>query len=187
MGEAVASLPERGQQIDFIATQVNLDFQERQKILGELSVRRRFEIVNTYLNREVEILELRQKIQSEAAGTIEDAQREFYLRQQMKAIQEELGEGEASREIDELREQIAKANLPDEAREEAERELGRMEGMPQASPEYSVSRTYLDWMVSVPWSVSSEDHLDVKAAERQLNKDHYGLERPKERILDICR
>lgn len=184
MGEAVASLPERGQQIDFIATQVNLDFEERQKILGELSVRRRFEIVNTYLNREVEILELRQKIQTEAAGTIEDAQREFYLRQQMKAIQEELGEGEASREIDELREEIVKADLPDEAREEAERELGRMESMPQASPEYSVSRTYLDWMVRVPWSASSEDHLDVKAAEKQLDKDHYGLEQPKERILE---
>ena len=184
MSEAVGSLPERGQQIDFIATQVNLDVAERQEILGELSVRRRFEIVNKYLNREVEILELRQKIQTEAAGTIEDAQREFYLRQQMKAIQEELGEGEASREIDELREEIEKAKLPEEAREEAERELGRMESMPQASPEYSVSRTYLDWMISVPWSISSEDALDVKAAERQLNKDHYGLERPKERILE---
>ena len=183
MGEAVGSLPDRGQQIDFIATQVNLDFDERQEILGELSVRRRFEIANGYLNREVEILELRQKIRSEAAGGIEEAQREFYLRQQMRAIQEELGEGESSREIDELREEIVKAGLPKEAQEEAERELGRMENMPQ-SPEYSVSRTYLDWMISVPWSVSSEDSIDVKAAARQLNRDHYGLEQPKERILE---
>ena len=184
MADAVLALPEKGQQADFMATQLNLDFEERQEILGELNVRRRFEILNTVLNREVEILELREKINSEAAGTMEKAQREFFLRQQLRAIQEELGDEGSTKEIDELREAIEAAGMSEEAREEADRELSRMAKMPQASPEYSVSRTYLDWLTHLPWSKSSEEDLDVDAAERLLNRDHYGLGKPKERILE---
>ncbi|HAA75624.1 TPA: endopeptidase La [Candidatus Latescibacteria bacterium] len=184
MAEALATLPEPGQRVDFIGTQLNLDFEERQEILGELNVRRRFELLNEFLNREVEILELRQKIQSEAAGTLKDEQREYILRQQLRAIQDELGDGAGSLEVDELREKIAEAGLPEEALAEAERELDRMAIMPQASPEYGVSRTYLDWMVNLPWSETSEDRLDVKAAEKKLDKDHFGLEKPRDRILE---
>lgn len=184
MAEALATLDEPGQRVDFIATQLNLDFEERQEILGELNVRRRFELANGFLNREVEILELRHKIQSEAAGTLKEEQREYILRQQLKAIQDELGDGGNSKELDDLREQVEAAGLPEEAKAEAERELSKMASTPPASPEYSVSRTYLDWMVSLPWSASSEDHIDVKAAEKKLDKDHYGLDKPKDRILE---
>jgi ATP-dependent Lon protease len=181
---ALLSFPEKGQQADFIAAQLNLSFEERQEILGELNVRRRFDLLNTYLNREVEILELRNKIYSEAAGTMEEAQKEFFLRQQLRAIQEELGEGSSSNEISELREAIEAAGMSQEAKEEAERELSRMATMQQASAEYSVSRTYLDWIVNLPWSASSQDHIDVDEAERILNEDHFGLDKPKERILE---
>ena len=184
MGDTVDALPEQGQQADFIATQLNLDFAERQKILGELNVRRRFEILNAFVNRELEILELRNKISSEAAGTMEEAQREFFLRQQLKAIQEELGGEGSGAEIDELREAVEAAGMSQEAKEEAERELTRMANMQQASAEYSVSRTYVDWMVNLPWSASSQDDHDVDAAEKILNEDHYGLDKPKQRILE---
>ncbi len=184
MAEALSALPEPGQRVDFVGTQLNLDFEERQEILGELNVRRRFELVNEFLNREVEILELRQKIQSEAAGTLQDEQREYILRQQLKAIQDELGDGGGSQEIDELRAKVAEAGLSEEARVEAERELGRMETTPQASPEYGVSRTYLDWMVHLPWARTSKDRLDVRAAQKKLDKDHFGLDKPKDRILE---
>ncbi len=184
VAETVGVLPETGQKADFIATQLNLDFTERQEILGELNVHRRFETLNTYLNREVEILELREKINSEAAGTMEKAQREFFLRQQLHAIQEELGEEGSTKEIDDLRDSIEAAGLPPEAKQEADRELSRMASTPQASPEYSVSRTYLDWLANLPWSNSSESDLDLSLAERILNQDHYGLAKPKDRILE---
>jgi len=183
IAETVGTLSAAGQKADFIASQLNLDFSERQEILGELNVHRRFETLNTYLNREVEILELRDKISSEAAGTMEKAQREFFLRQQLSAIQEELGDG-GTNEIDVLRESIEAAGLPAEAKTEADRELSRMASTPQASPEYSVSRNYLEWLANLPWSKSSESDLDLGAAERILNQDHYGLDKPKDRILE---
>lgn len=184
VAETVGALPETGQKADFIATQLNLGFAECQEILGELNVRRRFEALNTYLNREVEILELRDKINSEAAGTMEKAQREFFLRQQLNAIQEELGEKGSTKEIDDLRDAIEAAGLPQEAKQEADRELSRMASTPQASPEYSVSRTYLDWFANLPWSKSSESDLDLGLAERILNQEHFGLDKPKDRILE---
>jgi len=183
IAETVGTLSAAGQKADFIASQLNLDFSERQEILGELNVHRRFETLNTYLNREVEILELRDKISSEAAGTMEKAQREFFLRQQLSAIQEELGDG-GTNEIDVLQESIEAAGLPAEAKTEADRELSRMASTPQASPEYSVSRNYLEWLANLPWSKSSESDLDLGAAERILNQDHYGLDKPKDRILE---
>ncbi len=182
---ALGSLSDPEQQGDFIASQLNLSFEERQELLAELNLRKRLETLNRYLNREVEVLELRDKIQSEAAGSMDKAQREYFLRQQLKTIREELGEGEdETAEVEELREQIAEAGMPDDVRKEAERELSRMEKMPTAAAEYSVARTYLDWLVSVPWNKSTEDHLDVDEAERILDEDHYGLQKPKERILE---
>ena len=142
VGEALDALSEISHKADFIASQLNVDFEEQQKILTERNLYRRLEAINQCLNREVEILELREKISSEAAGTMEDAQKEYFLRQQLRAIQDELGEGEdLGAEIEELREKIEAAGMSEEAKTEAERELKRMARMPEASAEYTVSRT----------------------------------------------
>jgi ATP-dependent Lon protease len=179
------ALPEIAHKADFIASQLNVGFDEQQKVLGELDLYCRLEAINEFLNREVEILELRQKINSEAAGSMEDAQKEYFLRQQLRAIQDELGEGDdVGSELEELREKVEAAGMSEEAKGEADRELKRMTHMPEASPEYTVSRTYLDWLVELPWAKRTEDQLDVSKAERILNADHYGLEKPKERILE---
>ena len=182
---ALDSLSEPEKKADFIASQFNLRFEERQEVLSELNLRLRFELIHKYLTREVEILELRQKIQSDAAGSMDEAQREYFLRQQLKAIREELGEGEdEAEEIEELREKIEAAGMTGEARKAADRELSRMEKMPGESAEYTVSRTYLDWLVELPWSKSSEDRIDVDRAQKILDDDHYGIEKPKDRILE---
>ena len=182
---ALDSLSEQEKKADFIASQFNLRFEERQEVLSELNLRLRFELIHKYLTREVEILELRQKIQSDAAGSMDEAQREYFLRQQLKAIREELGEGEdEAEEIEELREKIEAAGMTGEARKAADRELSRMEKMPGESAEYTVSRTYLDWLVELPWSKSSEDRIDVDRAQKILDDDHYGIEKPKDRILE---
>lgn len=184
--DVLESLPGLEQKADFIASQLGLEFGDRQEVLAELNLRRRFEIINRVMNREVEILELRHKIQSEAAGSMDEAQREYFLRQQLKAIREALGEGDdEAAEVEELRERIVQARMPEAVRKEAERELLRMEKMSQAAADYTVSRTYLDWLVNLPWSASTEDHLDVNEAERILNSDHFGLEKPKERVLEF--
>ena len=185
VGTALDALSEMTHKADFIASQLNVEFEEQQKILSELNLNRRLEVINHSLNREVEILELRQKISSEAAGSMEDAQREYFLRQQLRAIQDELGEGEdVKAELEDLREKIEAAGMSKEAKAEAERELKRMARMPEASAEYTVSRTYLDWLVELPWRKKTDDQLDVTKAERVLEADHYGLEKPKERILE---
>lgn len=182
---ALDALPEIEYKADFIASQLNVGFDDQQKVLSELNLFRRLKTINQFLNYEVEILEMRQKIHSEAAGSMEDAQREYFLRQQLKAIQEELGDGvDAGADIEDLREKIEAAGLPEEAKKEAERELKRLVRMSDASPEYSVARTYLDWMAELPWQKRTTDQLDIKKAERILDADHYGLEKPKERILE---
>ncbi|MBT5831389.1 MAG: endopeptidase La, partial [Candidatus Latescibacteria bacterium] len=182
---ALDALPDMDYKADFIASQLNVGFEDQQKVLGELDLFRRLQTINQFLNYEVEILEMRQKIHSEAAGSMEDAQREYFLRQQLKAIQDELGDGfDVDDDVEELREKIESAGLPDEAKKEADRELKRMARMSEASPEYSVSRTYLDWMAELPWQKKTVDRLVVKKAERILDADHYGLEKPKDRILE---
>lgn len=185
VGTALDALSEITHKADFIASQLNIGFEEQQKILSERDLHRRLEAINQSLNREVEILELRQKISSEAAGSMEDAQKEYFLRQQLRAIRDELGEGEdMGAEIEDLREKVKAAGMSEEARTEAERELNRMARMPEASAEYTVARTYLDWLVELPWEKKTDDQLDVTKAERVLDADHYGLEKPKERILE---
>lgn len=182
---ALDSLSEQEQKADFIASQFNIRFEERQEVLSELNLRLRFELIHKFLTREVEILELRQKIESDAAGSMDDAQREYFLRQQLKAIREELGEGgDEVEEMEELSSKIEAAGMPDEARKAADRELSRMEKMPGESAEYTVSRTYLDWLVELPWSTASEDRVDVDRAQKILDDDHYGIEKPKDRILE---
>jgi ATP-dependent Lon protease len=185
LGTAAVNIPEPGNLADFIAAHIGLKQGERQEILETLDVAQRIKKLTEYINRELEILELGTKIQSQIKGEMDKAQREFYLREQLKAIQKELGEvDERSMEANELRKKIEEAGLPPEARNEAERELDRLAKMPPAAAEYTVSRTYLDWLVSLPWTKSSEDNLDITQAARVLDEDHHDLSKVKERILE---
>jgi len=172
---------------DFIgAIMPGLTFTERQGLLSELDVASRLRQLNRYLVRESERVQLRQKIHLEAQGTLSQAQREFMLREQLRAIQKELGEGpEGQKDVADLRERIAKAGLPAEVRAEADKELNRLSALPAISPEYGVARNYLEWMVSLPWSVSTGTPVDVNYAQKVLDEDHYDLEKVKERILDF--
>ncbi|TET44247.1 MAG: endopeptidase La, partial [Dehalococcoidia bacterium] len=182
---AVFNIPEPGSLADFIAAHINLKLEEGQEILETIDVAERIRKLTTFASRELEVLELGSKIQSQAKEEMTRAQREFYLREQLKAIQKELGEAdERTLEINELREKIAEASLSPQANKEAERELDRLAKMPPAAAEYTVSRTYLDWLINLPWSKSTEDNLDIVRASGVLDEDHYNLNKVKERILD---
>ena len=179
------NIPEPGHLADFIAAHLNLSPQERQEILEELNVTERLKKVSAYLARDQEILELGAKIQSQAREQMSKMQREYWLRQQLEAIKRELGEtDEKMREIEELRKKVEESGMPPEAKKEAERELNRMERMNPESAEYTVARTYLDWLINLPWNVSTEDNLDIVRAKQILDEDHYNLDKVKERILD---
>ena len=179
------NIEEPGRRADIIASSLNVPVAEKQAVLELLDVERRLEKVVRLLSGEVEVAELSSKMKQEVHSEMGKAQREYYLREQMKAIQKELGEGgEREVEIQELRERLEQANPPADVRPEAERELSRLAKMPPGSAEHTVSRTYLDWIVSLPWNVSTEDNLDIAAAEAVLNEDHSDLAKIKERILE---
>jgi len=170
---------------DFIAFHLNLRLTEKQALLEDLDVRRRLERLTVLLGRELQILELGKKIQDQVQIEMGKAQREHYLREQIRAMQKELGEGdERESEIAELRARIESAQMPEEAQREALRELERMGRMYPAAADYAVSRTYLDWLVSVPWRAATEDRIDIGLARRTLDEDHFGLDRIKDRILE---
>ena len=169
-----------------VATYQRMDLSEAQNILELDPVNQKLKRLLTLLGKEAEVLELGRRIQSEAHSEMEKVQREYFLREQMKAIQRELGEGdEPSVEAEEFRRKVAAANMPEEARKEAERELSRLSKLPTAAAEYGVIRTYLDWLTSLPWNKQTDDNLDVKHARAVLDEDHYGLEDIKERILEF--
>jgi ATP-dependent Lon protease len=169
----------------FIANQIKLTTEQRQELLELDSVQQKLERLLGWMAHEMEVLELGRKIQSKAEESMGKSQREYFLREQLKAIQHELGELDQDQaEIAELRERIDKAGLPAEARREAERELGRLERIPSASPESSVIRTYLDLMVSLPWNVSTGGEVDVAGAREILDADHYDLDKVKQRIVE---
>ncbi|MCX7943624.1 MAG: endopeptidase La [Deltaproteobacteria bacterium] len=169
---------------DIIAINLNLKLPELQELLGEGNINKRLERVLDNLNREIEVLELGNKIQDNVRQQIDRSQREYYLREQLKAIKKELGDDDGEREIQEFREKIEKLGLPDEVRKEAERELSRMEKMHPESAEYTVSRTYLDWICELPWNISTEDNLDIENVKKTLDEDHFGLEKVKDRIIE---
>lgn len=171
---------------DFVAATVpSFSVSLKQEFLETLDVWKRLERLHVELTREVEILELKGKIQSQVESEVGKNQRDYYLREQLKAIQKELGEdGDGFREVDELREAIEKSGLPEEAYKEAQRELKRLARMTPSSAEYTVSKTYLDWLVALPWNKVSESEIDLKRAREVLERDHYGLEKIKERILE---
>jgi len=168
-----------------VATYLRMSLQEAQEILELDDVAAKLHKLIALLTREIEVLELGRKIQSEAQAQVEKMQREFFLRQQLEAIRRELGEAdEHQMEVEEFRRKIEEAGMPPEARREALRELERMAKLPPASAEYGVIRTYLDWMVSLPWNKTTPDNLDVAHARKVLDEDHYGLQDVKERILE---
>ena len=171
---------------DLIAANLNLSLEDRQKLLETISVRERLHKLLPLLNREQEVLTLSSKIQNDVASSIAKTQRDFFLREQMRAIQRELGEGESgSGETKSLREKIGQTPMPNEARKAAEQELERLQQTPPAAAEYAVGRNYLDWILSLPWEKSTEDKLDLKAAGRILNEQHFGLAKVKDRLLEF--
>jgi ATP-dependent Lon protease len=185
---AVMSANDPVQLAYFLASVLTLGVEQEQKMLEANTVDELMRLTHNYLSREVEIMEIRSKISSEAQSEMDKAQRDYVLRQQMKAIQKELGEeedGGEKAEAQQLRERLDAADLPDDVRKEAGRELKRMERLPQAAPDYHVIRTYLDYILELPWKKSSEDKLDLNEARKILDEDHYGLEDIKERILEF--
>jgi len=171
----------------FLGSILNLGVEQEQKMLEADTADELLRLAHTYLARELEIIQLRSKIATEAQSEMDKSQRDYILRQQMKAIQKELGEDESGEqaEAELLRERLAKADLPDEVRTEAERELRRLEKLPSAAPDYHVIRTYLEYVLELPWRKSSVDKLDLNEARKILDEDHYGLEDVKERILEF--
>ncbi|MGD2096713.1 MAG: endopeptidase La [Desulfobacterales bacterium] len=185
IGQMAKSIPEPGTLADMVASTINATPQEKQKVLELQNVKERLKEVTRLVNHQLSVLELGNKIQSQVKGDMDKSQKEYYLRQQLKAIKEELGEQDETQvEIEEYRAKIEEKNLPPEARKEAERELDRLARMHPSSAEYTVASTYLDWITALPWHDSTPDNLDVIKAQKILDEDHYGLEKPKKRIIE---
>ncbi len=179
------NITEPGWLSDMIATAISLPLKERQTLLMLPDPSERLKRINWLLAQELDVLQLEDEIQNKVQNEVDRSQREFYLREQMKAIQTELGEGDIwIREVAELRERIQKVDMPDEARTAAVKEVDRLSQMPSMAPEVGIIRTYLDWILDLPWTVVTEDNLDVKHAAKILNENHYGLRDAKDRILE---
>ena len=163
---------------------ITISNQEKQEILEELDIKTRIEKALNLISREIQRIKLGEEIQSEVHDEITKTQREYYLREQMKAIKKELGEDEGTVEIKELEEKIKAVKMPEESQKVAMKELDRLSRIPTQSPEYNVSRTYIEWLVDLPWSESTQDRIDLKEAMKILDQDHYGLEKVKERIIE---
>ncbi|HEY9069750.1 MAG TPA: endopeptidase La [Candidatus Ozemobacteraceae bacterium] len=185
------NVEEPGRLADIITAHLTLKVEEKQEILEAFEPRARLEKIATILNRELEIMMVEKKIRGQVRKQMEQIQKEYYLREQMKAIQKELGEGEdRGDELEELKEAIAKAKMPEDARTKADKELNKLMKMPPGSAEATVSRNYIDWLVSLPWAKQSKDRIDIEKCENILNEDHFGLKKVKERIIEylaVCK
>ncbi|HEY7590747.1 MAG TPA: endopeptidase La [Candidatus Limnocylindrales bacterium] len=182
---AARNISEPGLLADMVAYSPDMTTEQRQELLETIDVTDRLKLVSGFLARQVEILELKGKIQSEVKSEMDKTQREYILREQLKAIQRELGEDDPQQaEINELRDKVEAAGMPEEIKGRALKEIDRMSRIPSASPEVGVIRTYVDWLIGLPWNVSTDDQLDIREAARILDEDHYGLEKIKERILE---
>jgi ATP-dependent Lon protease len=172
---------------DLIASFMDITPQEKQEILETLSIEDRLDLVSKMLAYRLEVLRLSRQISDRTKETIDDRQREFLLREQLKTIQKELGEGDdaKSQEIAELREKIAQAHMPEEVEAHTKKELSRLERMPEAAGEYSMARTYLEWLIELPWKAEDEPPIDIAEARQILDEDHYGLRKIKRRILEF--
>jgi ATP-dependent Lon protease len=179
------SIQEPGILADMISSTINSSLEEKQRVLEIYDIKKRLKEVTRLLNYQLEILELGSKIQSQVKGDMDKRQREYFLREQLKAIKEELGEkDEAAVEIEDYKAKIEEKNLPEEARKEAERELNRLSRMHPSSAEYTVASTYLDWLTALPWHDSTEDNMDITKARKILDQDHFGLDKAKQRIIE---
>lgn len=182
---AAGNIDDPSRLADFVAFHLNLRTEEKQAVLEALNVRERMETVGLYLTKEIELLEIGGKIQSRVREQMSKTQREYFLREQMKAIQKELGTiDEHALEMDELKSKIKDAGMPQDVEDKALKELGRLEKMPTAAAETSVIRTYLDWLIGLPWNKEHTQKFDIKRAHEILDEDHYGLEKVKERVLE---
>lgn len=182
---AVMNISHPGKLCDLIASNLNLSLSEKQSVIEIYDVKRRLEKLTVFMNRELEVLEVGNKIQSEVQSELGKNQREYFLRSQLEAIQKELGqEDERTVEINELKKKIEEAKMSKDANKIALRELDRLAKMPPGAAEYTVSRTYLDWLITLPWSIATKDNLNIKRAKSILDKDHYDLEKVKDRILE---
>ncbi len=182
----ISNIEDPGRLADITGANLELKVPEAQELLEILNPVERLKKVYYYLGKEIEVLELQQHIAQQAKGEIDKSQREYFLRQQLKAIQQELGEtSELQEEIKQMREKLEKLKMPKEAREEVEKQLKKLERMHPDSAETAVVRNYLEWMLELPWNISTRDNLDINRARRILDEDHYGLEKVKERILEI--
>jgi ATP-dependent Lon protease len=182
---AIGNISEPSALADFIAANIHISPEQRQAALEELDAAKRLMLMIEFLRHEKEVLEVESRIQDQVRGELDKKQREFILREQLRAIQKELGEGETTPELSELKKRLDEADLPEAARKEADREMQRLATIPSISPEYQVSRTYLEWLADLPWNISTEDNLDIARAAATLDEDHYGLEKVKQRILDF--
>jgi ATP-dependent Lon protease len=182
---SVVVVEEPGRLTDLIASHLSLKIEDKQALLDAVEVKARLETLCDILGREMEILELEKKINVRVRKQMEKTQKEYYLREQLKAIQKELGDkDDRAAEVEEYRQRLKEAKLSKEAAEKINKEIERLEKMPPMVAESSVIRTYLDWMLSLPWSKETKDSLDISNAEKILEQDHYGLEKVKERILE---
>ncbi|MFH5834050.1 endopeptidase La [Halalkalibaculum sp. DA384] len=170
--------------LNFISSNLNVSTGEKQEVLEIKKFSQRMEKVMEFLNKELQVLNLSEEIRTKVKSDIDEQQRDFYLRQQMKAIQEALGEDSEQQEIEKLRQQLKEKNLPDEAVETAEKELQRLERTPNSSPNYGIIHSYIEWILDLPWNEYSDDNLDLKHAREVLDEDHYGLEKVKKRIIE---
>ncbi len=184
-GQAIANIDDPVLLTDFLATNLSIELPEKQKLLEEADVVRRLEAVQRIVNNQLHIAELQRKLREDVETEFTDAQRRAYLREQLRAIQRELGEGDGTEEqVDDLRGRLEEAGLPEDVMEQAERELKRLDLIPPASPEHSVIVSYLEILAELPWSKLSEDHVDLKKAREILDRDHYGLDKVKQRLIE---
>jgi ATP-dependent Lon protease len=183
--QVLDSVTEPGRFADLVAGYIELPVPEKQGLLETLSVEERLRRVLVHVQRQIGLLEAQEEIKSQVQEELGERQREMYLREQLKAIQKELGDDDQAKEVSELREKLMKLNLPKEARAEVERELGRLERSGRESMEAQVIRTYLEWIAELPWSTRSDDHLDLRRATDTLDEDHYGLQDVKDRVLEF--
>jgi ATP-dependent Lon protease len=185
-GALVDSVTEPGHLADLITANLELEVGEKQDVLETFDIKTRTRKVLQFLSRQLEVLKVRERINTQVQEEMGRNQREYVLRQQLKAIKEELGElDDGGGDLDEFGEKILKAKMPEEAEKAAKKQLDRLKGMQPSSAEYTVTRTYLEWLVELPWSISTDDHIDLKEVRRCLDEDHYDLDKVKKRILEF--
>ena len=184
LAPALQNIESPGALADMVAGLIDIKPSEKQTILEALKVRDRLDRVIEFLTHRVEVLKLSREIGEQTQGKLDERQREYVLREQLKTIKKELGEDDTQSELDELRQAITDAKMPEEVEKQALKELRRLEGMPDSSTEHSMVRTYLDWLVALPWSKSDAEAIDIAKAREILDADHYGLEKVKRRILE---